>query len=200
MSNEFLNSILKEYEQKKLKAEIDLEKRKEELYKRIPRLQEIEDELNHFAISTAKNILNNSSSSLDSLNKKIEILKHEKSLILKNYNIDSNYLNPTYECPICKDSGYIRQNDFKSEMCSCLKQRLLNISFNKSNMSNLNKENFNTFNENLFSDEIDISKYKFKISPRDNIKNIKNKCLKFVENFDNPDSKNLLFTGNTGLR
>lgn len=200
MSNEVLNSLLKEYEQKKLKAEIDLEKRKEELYKKIPRLQEIEDELNHFAISTAKNILNNPTSSLDSLNKKIELLKYEKACILQNSNIDVNYLTPTYECSICKDTGYIRKDDFKTEMCSCLKQRLLNVSFNKSNMSNLGKENFETFNENLFSDEIDIAKYRFNISPRSNIKNIKEKCIEFVEDFDNPNSKNLLFTGNTGLR
>ena len=36
MSNEILNSLLREYEQKKLKAELDLEKRKEQLYKLIP--------------------------------------------------------------------------------------------------------------------------------------------------------------------
>ena len=73
-------------------------------------------------------------------------------------------------------------------------------SFNKSNMSNLDKENFNTFNENIFSDEVDLSKYKFNISPRKNIINIKNKCIDFVNNFDNINQKNLLFTGNTGLR
>lgn len=85
-------------------------------------------------------------------------------------------------------------------MCNCLKQKLLNYSFNKSNMSNLDKENFNTFNENIFSDEVDLSKYKFNISPRKNIINIKNKCIDFVNNFDNINQKNLLFTGNTGLR
>lgn len=63
MSNQILNSLLKEYEQKKLKAELDLEKRKEELYQRIPELEKIENELNRFAIQTAKNILSDSSSS-----------------------------------------------------------------------------------------------------------------------------------------
>ena len=45
MSYEILNSLLREYEQKKLKAELDLEKRKEQLYKLIPRLEEIDKEL-----------------------------------------------------------------------------------------------------------------------------------------------------------
>ena len=85
-------------------------------------------------------------------------------------------------------------------MFNCLRQKLLNDSFNKSNMSNLEKENFDTFDETLFSDEVDLSKYKFNISPRTNITNIKNKCIEFVNNFDDINQKNLLFTGNTGLR
>ncbi len=200
MSNEVLNSLLKEYEQKKLQAELDLEKRKEELYEKIPKLQEIENKLNSFAISTAKNILLNSNSSMEPLEKQIEKLKTEKARILKEANLPDNYLQPNYECSICKDTGYVTKNNYKTEMCNCLKQKLLDASFNKSNMANLNKENFNNFRENLFSDEIDVSKYHFNISPRQNIKNIKEKCIQFVENFENPEYKNLLFTGNTGLR
>ena len=56
MSNEVLNSLLKEYEQKKLKAELNLEKKKEDLYITAPRLKEIDDNLNHIAINTKKNI------------------------------------------------------------------------------------------------------------------------------------------------
>ena len=200
MSNEVLNSLLKEYEQKKLKAELDLQARKENLYNHVPRLKQIEDDLNHFAIATAKNILKNSDSSTDELQKKVSILKKEKAEILSEMNLPSDYLQPSYNCKKCNDTGYIMLNNYKTQMCNCLKQELLNYSFNKSNMSNLNKENFQTFNENIFSDEVDLAKYKFNISPRKNITNIKNKCIQFVENFDDINQKNLLFTGNTGLR
>ena len=200
MANEILYSLLKEYEQKKLKKELDLEKRKEALYKEIPRLQQIEDDLNNFAISTAKNILLHKVSSLDVLQQKIESLKYEKAPILQNSMLPPNYLEPYYECCVCKDTGYILINHSKTQMCSCLKQKLLDASFHKSNIANLDKENFNTFNENLFSDEIDVAKYHFNISPKQNIKNIKKKCIDFIENFDDANVKNLLFTGNTGLR
>ena len=202
MSNEVLNSLLKEYEQKKLAAELDLDRRKQNLYKLIPRLQEIDNELNNFAINTAKNILNNSSDSyaVENLKQRISALKKEKELILleNNYNLD--YLKPFYECKICNDTGFILDNNYKTTMCNCLKQKLLDISFNKSNMFNLKKENFNNFNELIFSDEVDLSKYRFNISPRKNISNIKNKCIEFVNNFENSDYKNLLFVGSTGLR
>ena len=202
MSNEILNSLLKEYEQKKLNAELDLDRRKQNLYKLIPRLEEIDTELNNFAINTAKNILNNSSSSstVDNLKEKISDLKKEKELILIQNNYSLDYLKPFYECKICNDTGFILDNNYKTTMCNCLKQKLLDISFNKSNMYNLKKENFNNFNELIFSDEVDLSKYRFNISPRKNISNIKNKCIEFINNFDNPDYKNLLFVGSTGLR
>ena len=202
MANELLNSLLKEYEKKKLNAELKAEKRKDDLYEKFPKLKEIEDELNSFAINTAKNILKNGNKKeeQEELKNKIAILKQKKENIFKELNIPTDYLKPLYECKICNDTGYITDGNYKTTMCSCLKQRLLDYSFNKSNMSNLDKENFSTFNPNIFSDEVDVAKYRFNISPRKNILNIKDKCSEFVENFDNPNYKNLLFTGSTGLR
>ena len=202
MSNDSLNYLLKEYEQKKLNAELDLERRKETLYKLIPRLEQIDSELSSAAFNTAKNILNNVSdtNSVDNLKLKIENLKKEKEAILLQNGYSLDYLKPFYECKICNDTGFVLDKNYKTTMCNCLKQKLLNISFNKSNISNIDKENFNNFNELIFSDEVDLSKYRFNISPRRNILNIKNKSIEFVNNFDNPDYKNLLFVGSTGLR
>ena len=55
MSNEILSDLLLEYDQKKRKAELDLENRNQDLYEKVPRLQEIEDYLNTFEIKTTKN-------------------------------------------------------------------------------------------------------------------------------------------------
>ncbi|HCQ55075.1 MAG TPA: DNA replication protein DnaC [Clostridiales bacterium] len=196
MSNDILTSLLSDYEQKKRKAEVNFEHQKVELYKKIPRLHEIEDELNSVAINETKNILLGNSSSLENLHQKIESLKEERKNILSENNLSANDLQPKYECCLCKDTGYIKSGTSATVMCSCLKQKLLNISYNKSNMTNLSKENFENFNPNIFSNEISSN---FNISPKQNILNIKQKCIEFVNDFDNPNSKNLLFTGNTGL-
>lgn len=197
MDNNILHSLLKEYDRKRIKSELDLEKRKKTLYKLIPELEEVEKEINFCAINNAKNILTNSSS--ENLNNKMLQLKNQKEQLLQKNHVSSDYLKPNYECKICNDTGYFLDKNFRSQMCNCLKQRVLDIAYNKSNMSNLKKENFMTFNENIFSDDVDFAKYKVNISPRKNILNIKQKCLEFVNNFDNPNYKNLLFTGNTGL-
>ena len=76
---------------------------------------------------------------------------------------------------------------------------MFDMDFNKSNIGNLEKENFANFSLDLYSENVNEEKYKAKISPRQNIKNIKEIATKFIQGFDNPEEKNLLFTGNTGL-
>ena len=103
-----------------------------------------------------------------------------------------------YECSKCKDTGYVL-DDGKSAMCSCLKQQILNIEYNNSNIGNLDRENFKKFNLNLYSDEVNEEKYGSDLSPRENIKVIGKEVKKFIKNFDDPNEKNLLFSGGTGL-
>ena len=199
MNNTVLKELLKEYDKKQLRAMHDLAIRKKDLYKRIPRLQEIENKLNHISIQTAKSILSNNSPTLVSdLQKEIDALSKERIKILKSDSKDLNYLLPDYECKNCKDTGYCI-TDNQTIMCSCLRQKLLDIEYNKSNVGNLDRDNFNNFNINLYSDEVDEQKYGTDISPRENIKIIVREIKKFIKNFNNPDEKNLLFSGGTGL-
>lgn len=198
--NSILKNILNQYSQKKSKAEFEAEVRKQELYKKYPELQEVDNKLTTLAISTAKSLINNNDKNLlDNLNKNIENLKEKKKNILKSLNLSEDYFLPHYECSICKDSGYITNPDYSTSMCSCLKQRLYDEQYNKSNMSNLDIQNFNNFSDLLYSDKADENKYHTTLSPRENINLIKNICMEFIKNFDDKNQKNLLFTGNTGL-
>ena len=100
---------------------------------------------------------------------------------------------------MCKDTGYITNKDYTTTMCSCLKQKLYDEQYNKANISNLDTQNFNNFSDLLYSDKVDENKYRTNISPRENINLIKDICQRFIDNFDDKNQKNLLFTGNTGL-
>ncbi len=194
-----LKELLNTYDKKQIDAVHDLEIRKAELYAKIPRLQEIENELNSYAIKSAKAILSSpQKSTLKDLQSKIKELKEERINILKKDGKTIKYLSPNYECSKCNDTGYITKNG-SSEMCSCLKQKILDIEYNDSNIGNIDKENFKKFNINLYSDKVDEKKYNSDISPRENIKIICKEVKKFIQNFDNPDEKNLLFSGGTGL-
>lgn len=191
---------MSQYEKKRLDAIYKAEKRKEQVYNQIPRLQEIDSILSKEAIHVSKLLLSeNDPSLLEDLNKKIEDLKKEKQKLLNSYGKNSEYLKPFFECSDCSDTGYI-SNNYKTEMCHCLKQKLFNLEYNKSNIYNLEKQNFDNFSLDVYSDDSDETKYNSAVSPRENIQKIIKICNRFISNFDNENEKNLLFTGNTGLR
>lgn len=199
MNNSNLKNLLNEYDKKRMQAILDSEHRKELLYKENPRLSEIDDILAKEAIKTSRLLIsNNDSSLLKDLNEKITKLKEEKIKILKSLGKDESYLKPKYECSICNDTGFITQN-FSSVMCNCLKQKLFDIEYNKSNIFNLKNQNFENFSLSFYSDKINEEKYNSKLSPKQNIELIKKISMSFIDNFDDPNEKNLLFTGNTGL-
>lgn len=199
MNNTNLKKLLNEYERKRIQEENDLQYRKNELYNSYPRLQEIDNELSSLAISTAKELIKkNNKEILNNLNTSIENLKNEKKDLLFSIGKDYSYLTPNYECPLCKDTGYIT-NNYETKMCNCLKQKLFNIEYNKSNFSNLENQNFSTFDSTIYSSIVDKVKFGSDKSPRENIEIIKQISLNFINNFDDLNEKNLLFTGNTGL-
>lgn len=194
-----LNTLLKEYEKKKFTAELTFEKEKDKFNNSHPDLLKLNDKINYTALEISKAILNNNYTLANKLKKEFEDLKIEKNKLLENIDIPLKARQPIYECPVCNDTGYVTLDNNKTTLCNCIKQKIFDIDFNKSNICNLEKENFNNFNLDLYSDEIDVKKYNAKISPKQNILNIKEIALNFINNFDNPDEKNLLFLGNTGL-
>ena len=199
MNQNLLKELLKQKQQHKAYVELEAERKKETIYSKNKRLQEIEDKLNFSALSTIKNILaSGSSESVLDLKANIENLKKEKEKILKDIGVNSDDIEPKYECTLCKDTGYI-SSGLESSLCNCIKQKLFDLEYNKSNIGNLEKENFETFNIDLYSNEVNVQKYKSNISPKENIDNINKIAKQFILNFDNPEEKNLLFTGNTGL-
>lgn len=199
MNSSNLKTLLTEYEKKRMQAIYDAEQRKLDIYKKEPKLEQIDDELSKTAINISKKMLvHKDTSLLEELNRKISTLKQEKEKILSSLGKDESYLKPYYECIDCFDTGYITTS-YESTMCHCLRQKLFNLEYNKSNLSNLEKENFKNFSFDLYSNEINEEKYHSKISPRKNIEFIYKLSQKFIEEFNNTETKNLLFTGNTGL-
>lgn len=199
MNNLTLKRLLSEYSSKRNKELSEASLKKEKLYSDYPRLREIDNELSSFAIKTAKSLLQtNNKSFLNDFKIKKNALIKEKNEIYKTLNIDSSYLNPQFECNLCKDTGYITENN-STKMCNCLKQRIFNIEYNKINSFDISEYDFNNFSSSYYSDKADSTRYSSKLSPKENIEVIKKICDKFIDNFDNPKEKNLLFTGNTGL-
>lgn len=199
MNNSTLKQLLNEYENKRSHAILIAEKKKEDFYSKNPRLQEIDRELCSLSLSTAKSILQtNNKELLKDLKVKRSELLNEKEEIYQQSNISEKDFLPIFECSQCNDTGYITK-DSKTEMCSCLKQKLFDLEYNKFNTFDMSNCTFNNFLTDVYSPTVEKEKYNSSLSPRENIRIIRKICDNFLLNFDDPHDKNLLFTGNTGL-
>ena len=117
MNNSILQDILKQYEQRRHIHELELDTRKNNLYKSCPKLEEIDSLISKLSIETAKSILSSNKNQIEDLKQKIEELKMKKLSILNELGKPEDYLSISYDCPVCKDTGYILANN-KTEICN----------------------------------------------------------------------------------
>ncbi|MBS4538497.1 ATP-binding protein [Clostridium sp. D2Q-11] len=196
MNKNIIKKILNEYDKKRDKAILNQKMRRQEVYSKIPRLQDIDKKITEASISISKVIIEDPLSYENKISKlrfQLEELKKEKAILLTENNIPLEYLNVNYKCNKCNDTGYFKNG----EKCSCFKQALINESYEMSNLSKmLQKENFNNFNINIFSNNPIEGEDR---TPQENMMNILNISEGFVINFDKDNGENLLFYGQTGL-
>ncbi len=124
------------------------------------------------------------------LEEKIRTLTEKKKILLASKGYSEADLLPVYECPLCKDTGYV-----DGKMCSCFRQKLTEELYSQSNIKFiLQEENFKTFRLDYYSNEIPKGETK---SPRSAVMACIRKCLDFIKNFSF-SADNLLITGDTG--
>lgn len=193
MSNKYVHEIMNEYESLQNDAITEQQKRQKEIYTKFPRVKKIDDEIYHIGIEIASSVFKgiNIEELIQQKKKQILDLKIEKGEILSYNNYPLDYLETSYKCKKCKDTGYIG-----SKRCSCFKQKLIEKYYQQSNIKEiLKKENFDTFNFNFYSDQPYSPSG---LSPRENMENIYEYAVNYVKRFGS-SSKDLLFYGNSGL-
>lgn len=198
MDKEIYYIIERILEKRRNNSIFEFEKRKAAIYKQYPELQEIEKQIKELGLKFSKSILKDSSFSPELLKQETENLKRRKINILVKNGLPSNILKPTFKCSLCQDTGFITKDDFTTK-CNCFNQELINILHSRSNLKLASHENFDSFNENFYSEEINYEKYKVHISPRTCIKEIKEIVLGFIREFGKTNEKNLFFSGKAGV-
>lgn len=165
--------------------------RKEEVYKVVPRIAEIDRTLAFSSIDAVRSRLKGIADETTATKENNQTLIAEKLDLLKANGFSEDYLKPIYTCPLCKDTGRIDNN-----YCSCFKQASISLLYRQSNLNQiLQSENFENFDLTYYPKESDK---KHQYTPYENMRNILEKTKTFTENFDK-EGGNLLFYGETGL-
>ena len=194
-----IKRLEREYEYKRNEANKIFLAEKKAIYDSNPKLSELDLEIKKTGIQAAKLSLSNNLEEKNAikqdLEKKISDLKIQKEKLFNGLNFK---LEPKFSCGKCKDTGYVITSN-GSEMCNCMKQELINEAYNSSNMYNLKNETFEKLDLSLFSEIPNQNLYKSNLSPKENISKIISISKEFIDNFDDSNQKNLLFTGTTGV-
>lgn len=185
--------IMSDYSQMRSFAESKCQKRREEVYKQVPEIEEIDRKIKDAGLENMGKILKNPEKSDEyntDLDKKIKILLEKRNSLLDDNNIERDFDKPVYGCKKCNDTGYV-----DGKKCPCLKQRLIDYAYEISNMKTLiNTQTFENFDMCYYGD----TKIKnMNMTERENIEDIVNICINFCKSPEN--SKNLLFYGMPGL-
>ena len=151
------NSLLREYEQRRLEGEKELHRRKEEVVRAIPAIAEIDEQLVHGSVTAAKLALTGNTSALDALARTNEWLIRQKKQLLTGAGYPADYLEPHYTCPHCKDTGVVilRSADGTTAQrpCTCFRRAIIERYYMEDGLrKRLEKENFATFNLGYYSD------------------------------------------------
>lgn len=141
LKNHQYQALMRQYDNRQLQNKHLHTLRLKEVYKQIPEIPEIDNEIASFSVEQARKMLEGDHDALAELKKKLTILSEKKLELLTRHGFKKNYLDPIYTCKDCKDTGFIH-----NKKCHCFIQASIDLLYTQSNIREiLETENFNTF-------------------------------------------------------
>ncbi len=192
LSNTQYDTIIREYNAKQIRNQHMADDRMREVYGKDQRLKAIDDNISSCSLAQARKLLNGDVTALSKLRSQLTEFRQQRLSILKELGYSEQYFEPSYECPDCKDTGYIG-----NQRCHCFKQRAIDLVYTQSNIRSILKtENFNTFCYDYYS-ETEVNPTTG-LTSLETMQNAVKECRKFINEFDSVFS-NLFFYGDTGV-
>lgn len=183
MDNPQFDAIMRTYDRLRSQHNHELKKRFEEIYATIPEYKALDESLPSVSISYAKRVIEGDFSAQAELKNELSAIASQKESLLLQNGYPENYLEMQFTCSECKDTGYIGGNK-----CVCLKNKLLSVLYEQSNIAEMLKtNNFSTLSEEYYKGE-DLERFR----------KVSSFCHEFVNNFSTK-KENLFLTGNVGV-
>ena len=189
----YQTELMDMYEKIRTDENRKLMKRREEIKNKYPEILELDTTIQKLCLNLSMAALRGitNQNELNNIKEEITDLRAKKYEMLVSHGYNPDYLNLHYNCPKCKDTGFIG-----IDKCSCFKSKLIKLYYKDSDLEEAVKtNNFKNFNINLYSNhKLNDERY----TPRKNIEDILEYITgEYLPNFKNSNT-NLLFYGNSG--
>lgn len=189
----YQTELIDMYEKIRTDENRKLMKRREEIKNKYPEILELDTTIQKLCLNLSMAALRGitDQNELNNIKEEITDLRAKKYEMLVSHGYNPDYLNLHYNCPKCKDTGFIG-----IDKCSCFKSKLIKLYYKDSDLEEAVKtNNFKNFNINLYSNhKLNDERY----TPRKNIEDILEYITgEYLPNFKTSNT-NLLFYGNSG--
>ncbi|MBP1736491.1 MAG: replication protein DnaC [Oscillospiraceae bacterium] len=182
-------------ESRRRQRERELAARREELYRKLPRLAELDGALRKTLVRIARAALSsqgNPEGHLNAIRAENGRLQSERAQLLEQAGYPPDILDDKPDCLRCGDTG--RKN---GELCGCLKKLCAEEQIRElSKLLDLGEQSFERFSLEWYPDAYDPAIGK---SPRQNMKLVSDFCREYARRFGSFPFANLFLTGSTGL-
>lgn len=192
LQNAQYDTIMREYDRKQQLHRREMEERQTEAYARVPRLLEINQSIASLSVRAVRFRLSDSlKESIACQDEILKLAKERRELLAAN-GYPEDYLQMQYDCPDCKDTGYI-----EGEKCHCFKKAAVDLLYTQSNLHEiLQKENFTHFSFDYYSDT--IMNEVTGLTARETAQDAVRQARYFIDTFGR-EFHNLFLYGNTGV-
>ena len=191
LNNEQYRRIMQEYDRRKARAYTLQAEHQREVYRVIPVLSELDEELAGLNLAAAKAALRKQSEEKERCREQIAILREQRARLLAGKGYPAGYTDPQWTCAECSDTGYIGQ-----KKCRCFNRLEAEVYRNESSLDRLLKlENFETYTERYYDDTVPVNREGE--TTRTYMHRIFVKLTKYTEDFEEQPG-NLLLIGPPG--
>ena len=185
LGNTGMQAILKEYDQTREKNRNILSKRQAEVEAKAPSYFDYHKQIISLCMQRANSALFSEAekpASDSAYQKSLASLRAAKKQALISAGFPADYLEPIYDCPVCRDTGYTANTQ-----CDCMKQRIIRTLYSQSGIEHmLQTNNFSTLSYEYY-EGADLEAFKSAVQT----------CSDMVQNFSQVKT-NLLFYGTVG--
>ncbi|WP_044915067.1 ATP-binding protein [Butyrivibrio sp. WCE2006] len=182
LTNTQYDEIMHDYERVRTLRRSELSKRIKYVEEHVPGYLDLEQETGKCSAAFGRRLLSGEKLDRNDLHKQLAEITSRKRSLLKEAGLSPDYLQMQYDCPICKDTGYVN-----NEKCVCFKQKIIERLYAQSNINKLAENaNFSLMSDAYYQGE-DLERF------RGAVKTSKD----FIKNFETL-YPNLLFYGTVG--
>ena len=176
------DTIKRSYEEKQTHNMRLLMQRRAQIYTQLPEYQHLDASVGAISVAHARLLLEGNEASLEDLKHQLAQNALRRKALLTQAGYPEDYLELSYDCPDCQDTGYI-----DGAKCHCFRQQEITLLYEQSGIQEMiSRENFDTLSTSYYEGE-DLQRFE-------------NAALishKFVDNFKK-SYQNLLFYGTVG--